>query len=239
MDLPKKISSCPIVESIIEIRFSSDYPGDAIFGIAYNSFKDEFPEYERTPISQLPEQIRGINENFKYSPHYKLKKEGFIIQLGPRVFSIANVGEYCGWTVYSQEIQSALEKISELGFIKEVERVGVRYINVFPGLDIFQKLNLAIFFNKEPLNFEKMSLTTEVAADNCMHILKLISPAVAQVDNKKVEGSLIDIDTALLEFPKDSIVDLGSYIEQAHIEEKKLFFGLLKSEFIKTLNPEY
>jgi len=42
--LPVSINPCPIAEAIFEVRFETTYPGDAIFGIIYNPFKDEFPK---------------------------------------------------------------------------------------------------------------------------------------------------------------------------------------------------
>ncbi len=40
--LPKKISPCPILEGIVEFRFESPFPDDAIFGIMYKEFKSDF-----------------------------------------------------------------------------------------------------------------------------------------------------------------------------------------------------
>lgn len=65
---PKKISPCPIVEASVEIRFTSEVLPDAIFGIIYQAFKDEFSSKpEKLPILQLPEQIRSMDRNLKIS----------------------------------------------------------------------------------------------------------------------------------------------------------------------------
>ena len=56
--LPFSIDPCPILEAIFEIRFESSFPGDAIFGIVYNEFKDEFQEVEQLPVLQLPAAMR-------------------------------------------------------------------------------------------------------------------------------------------------------------------------------------
>jgi len=42
--LPEKIENCPIVEAVFEIRYSSKYPEDAIFGVLYAAVKDFFTE---------------------------------------------------------------------------------------------------------------------------------------------------------------------------------------------------
>ena len=40
--LPISISPCPIIEAIFEVRFEASVPGDAISGIIFNEFKNEF-----------------------------------------------------------------------------------------------------------------------------------------------------------------------------------------------------
>lgn len=50
MELPKKIDPCPIVDAIIEIRFSTNIHPSAVFGVIYNEFKDKYPTVEKLPI---------------------------------------------------------------------------------------------------------------------------------------------------------------------------------------------
>ena len=61
MKLPKEISPCPIIDTVIEIRFESTMPKEAkeaIFGIIFNEFNDRYPSLEKLPILQIPEAIR-------------------------------------------------------------------------------------------------------------------------------------------------------------------------------------
>ena len=83
MKLPKKITPCPIVEAIVEVRFESDIPEDAIFGVIYSKFKEEYSDLEKTALLQLPEQIRSKDPSLKFKPYYKLRNENFILQIGP------------------------------------------------------------------------------------------------------------------------------------------------------------
>ena len=52
--LPIKISPCPIIEAAVELKFSSDLPKGAVFGVLYNSLKDRFGNVEQLPTSMLP-----------------------------------------------------------------------------------------------------------------------------------------------------------------------------------------
>jgi hypothetical protein len=49
--LPEKIENCPIVEAVFEIRYSSKYPEDAIFGVLYAAVKDFFTEKPKHYLS--------------------------------------------------------------------------------------------------------------------------------------------------------------------------------------------
>jgi uncharacterized protein (TIGR04255 family) len=69
IQLPKKISPCPITEAIVELRFESDIPNDAVFGIVYQDFKTDYPVLEDLPILQLPESIRKQDKALHYKPY--------------------------------------------------------------------------------------------------------------------------------------------------------------------------
>ena len=89
MQLPKVISPCPIIEAIVEVRFDASIPSDAIFGVVYNEFKNDFPKKpESLPITQLPEQIRNNEPNLLYKPHYRLSDSTFLLHVGQKVISI-------------------------------------------------------------------------------------------------------------------------------------------------------
>jgi len=234
--LPISINPCPIIEAIFEIRFESSFPRDAIFGIVFNKFKDEFGNIEQLPILQLPAAIRDRDPNLKFSPHYKMRKDNFIIQIGPNVFSLANVKEYCGWKLFSKKIYDTFAKINELDLIKSLHRMALRYINIFPDVNIFEKSNLVVSLNNSDLGKDKINLIAEIPYKHGASNLKLINYAEAMLENQVIKGSIVDIDTNV---QYDDFENIQDAIESAHAEEKTLFFDLLDNEFLKTLNPVY
>jgi len=234
--LPLSINPCPIIEAIFEIRFDSSFPGDAIFGIIFNQFKDEFQDVEQLPILQLPAAIRNQDPNLKFSPHYKIKKNNFIIQIGPNVFSLTNIKEYCGWKVFSEKIFDTYNKVSELGLIKKQFRTALRYINILPGINVFEKSNLSIKLNDKTLGANQINFTAEIPYEHGASNLKLINFAEAIFENQATKGSIVDIDTYVQQEKFDNFKDA---VECAHTAEKELFFNLLEQEFLKTLNPVY
>ena len=242
MQIPNKITPCPILEAIVEIRFDPESPDDAIFGIIYNQFKESFPKTEKLPILQIPDQIRSRDPNLIYKPHYKLIKENFVVQVGPRIFSLVNIKGYSGWDKFSQEIKEVFELLSKLQVIKEIKRLGLRYVNLFENLNIYEKSNLKLALKDEAIVEYPINLTARIPSNEFVNQLVMVNHANVAVDNVTYAGSLIDIDTNLEPFPESAKTNLYEFmdiIERAHEEEKKLFFSLLEEDYLKTLNPEY
>jgi len=237
--IPKKITPCPIVESIVEIRFDSKIPDEAVFGVLYSGFQDEYKKYDKLPILQLPDAIRSSDPNLRYKAHYRLKNENYVILIGPKVFSFCNIKNYVGWDVFSPKIVSTFDILSKLNAIKKISRFGLRYINVIPSLNIYEKSKLIVSLDEQNLSKNEINLTAKIESGKFKLQLTMANNAsVSMVDQKdSIKGSLIDIDVMLEEtIAFDSIEKLTN---EAHNEEKKLFFSLLSSDYLGSLNPEY
>ena len=236
--LPKRINPCPILEAIVELRFDSPFPPDAIFGILYNTFKSDYPTPEPLPILQLPEQIRNQDTILKYKPYYKLPSTDgkFLFQVGARVISLVNLNPYSGWNVFSSRIGDLIQKVNKLEIIGGYTRVGIRYVNGF-DCNILEKINLSLNMEDNSLKDLETSIRLAVPTDKFISTLQIANNAqVTKPDSTIDKGSIVDIDI-YIENPKEDIINV---IESGHQTEKRLFFSLLKKEFVeKELNPEY
>lgn len=240
MKLPKKITPCPIIESIVEVRFNSAIPSDAIFGIIYSRFKEYFPkEPIRLPILQLPEQIRNNDPNLIYKPHYKLSNDAFLFQVGPKSFALINKEEYVGWKTFSQKIKDCFHKIAEMQIIKTTKRFGLRYINFFEELDIYEKINLKLLLNEDALQSDNVLVSTSIQTGNFTSKFQISNNSKLKHNDTEKKGSVIDIDVYLEEDGNTILGQFDNILEDAHNKEKELFFGLLKNDFLEKFNPEY
>lgn len=240
MDIPTKITPCPIVEAIAELRFVTNLPDDAVFGVIYNKFHNEFGKPEKLPVLQLPEAIRSQDPNLIYTPHYKFYKGDYILQVGPKVFSLANVKEYAGWDTFSDKIRETFETLSELEIVVRIERFGLRYINLFADINIYEKSMLQIQLEDKNLSKNDNNLTIVMKTGDFASKLIMVNNAQVKLQiptDKTTKGSIIDIDVSLER--KIQFENINELIEDAHKEEKKLFFSLLNPDFLKTFNPEY
>ena len=242
MKIPKKINPCPIIEAIVEIRMDTNIPGEAIFGVVYNTFKNDFPHVEKLPILQIPEQFRSSDPNLKYKPYYQLKNDNILLQVGSNVFSLVNVGEYIGWTEFSKIISDVFTELLDKVEIKNIRRIATRYVNMFRNMNIFDNLNLKIKLSDKDFSDNEVNLISNIVQRNCVSRLTIANRANVSIDGQAHAGSVIDIDTVIKDCPVGVEKDVElfmSCINVAHTEEKELFFELLNEEYLNALNPKY
>lgn len=238
MSVPKKITPCPIVESIIELRFRTSIEPGAVFGILYTPFKTEYPNVEKMPTLNLPEQIRLEDPKLVYQPWYRLRNGGFLLAIGPKHVALTKTGEYPGWSVLSERLYRMVQTLRELGIVDEVERLALRYINFFE-FDIFHKIKLRVSIDDRPLTSDETLVRAIIPSRRYKSLLHIANRASISVEGTKRTGSIIDIDTSLEMDLKEFFQNSTPIIEEGHSEEKEVFFGLLKGDFLQTLNPEY
>jgi len=237
--LPILISPCPIVECVISINFGSTIVGDAVFGIVYSAFKEMVQNLEKQPILQIPEAVRSSDPNLMFQATYRLHCKDFVLQVGPRVFSISFVGEYPGWKSVSQSAQDVFRKVKDLGFIQDISKFSIRYINLFNNLDIFQNLTLRIRKDNLPIESRNTVLRFELTVNKFLQVLHIADPSQVMLQGKITGGSIIDIDTILQDNLNSFFDEFSSILENAHYTEKLLFFGLLDPDYLQHFNPSY
>lgn len=237
MNLPKTISPCPIIEAVLEVRFKTSVPKSAVFGIFYNKLKEWLKsEPQDLPILQIPEQIRQHDNSLNFKPYYQFKKENLVVQIGPDVCLISSTNEYMGWEHFSKEIFKLLDIILDSGIIESFLRLGFRYINFFEE-EIYNSINVDINLNDKPIDYNNTVLSTSLRNNNFSSTLTISNHSI--VNNRN--GSIIDIDTFMdIKLSVEEFkLKYRELIEEGHSDEKKLFYQLLKKDFLTTLNPKY
>jgi uncharacterized protein (TIGR04255 family) len=236
------IEPCPIEEAVLEIRFSSGFPSEAIFGMIYSAVREYFQGARPValPITQLPEQIRDLDPNLKYQAHHQLEKNNFRLGIGPRVIVFSNTIRYAGWNAWSDFIKKTSLMINASGIIENIERLGLRYVNVFDG-PILEKINFQLHYGEKKLIEETTNLRTELIDNDILKVLQISNSVYVNIGESKKTCSIIDIDCILSinMLESEFFEQFDSIVNKLHSEEKQLFFKLLKTSFIEKLNPIY
>ena len=237
--LPIKIDPCPIAEAILEIRFITSESWPTLPGLLFAKIRERYPEQKDLPLAQLPEEIRRREPAFTYQPLIQFHSRDFLIQFGPRVIGLVTKSkEYPGWPALEKEMEWLLSELQQTRFVSEGERLGVRYINFF-GFDIFQKLVLEVSAGKSPLTAGELSVTTVLTRPPLTSRLLVANRAILGSGDSTRHGSVLDVDVWLGSLDFNLFQNGLAKFGEAHDFEKQIFFGLLKPDFLATLNPVY
>jgi len=239
---PTKIENCPITEAIFEIRFTSVFPPDAVFGIFFQNISKVFADADiiKLPILQLPEAVRLADPNLTYQAHHRFKKENYLISLGPRVLTFSIQKPYSGWDKWNPFIQKVLKQLTDNKVFKSVERTGLRYVNVF-DLEMFSIANIKINLNDKYLDSQSTTLRTEIQDEEYLKIVQISNNVNINQNNDNLIGSILDIDIInKIKLDNDGFDNkMDRILDKSHNLEKELFFNILKDDFIISLNPKY
>lgn len=237
MKLPLKITPCPLIDAIVEFRFLPKVDPNAIFGIIYNSLRDKYNRVEKLSIIELPESIRETDPGLQFKPYYRLFNKNIVVQVGPRVLTVSSYPVYVGWETLLKEIKYVFGKLKVLDIVDVPNRIGLRYINFFEH-NILEKINLEIIHIKKKIESNPISLRVEFKQNSTNQTLQISNSAKYNFDGVRL-GSTIDVDVYRDSEISDFLNDMDSSLEMIHNQEKKLFFSLLKNDYLKTLKPEY
>jgi uncharacterized protein (TIGR04255 family) len=241
-NIPIKIENCPIEEAIFEIRFTTNIPKNAVFGVVYSVVKEDLPKLQELPASQIPDHIRQQDPNLRYQHLQRLSKDNLSLNIGNQSIAFSNTKNYLGWAKWSDFIKNILTKLKNTNILNNVERIGLRYINIFNKVNILEKTKIQLQLDQHQLIEETSNLRTELKGDIIPNLIKIlqVGNAVNIIANGKARtGSVIDIDCII------NMKDINFYdsyenlMEIAHKEEKELFFNLLKEDFLKSMKPSY
>lgn len=231
--LPKKITPERLRDTVIELRHDSDIPFEYLLGLVYDTVKDIL-----APVNNL-----GSNE-LTFNPFSSIiinpRKDLFqneVIRLqvmeGRLIFN--SNGVYQGWDKFLEHIQKTLEQLASKALIKNFNRIGLRYISDFSGLQIFEHLIWKFEYPWGQSAHQNTSFRTEWIDNNDTVIVNLVNSALSEGEI----FSIMDIDVNHQLQEPISLVGTLETIERLHRKEKEVFFGLMRPEFIESLNPSY
>lgn len=236
MEQPISLQKTPIVDAILEIRFSSDIPRSAVFGVVYNALRERYPKVDELPILRLPQQVIESDPNLAISPQYKLVNKDFTVQVGPNVIVIGFFPKYGGWKRFSSEIHYVLDRLKPIGILGSVTKVGLRYINFIEG-DVLDQLEVKVTNTLKGKKFRNTVIKTEV--DNGIKDYQsFLSISNNGMYNNKV-GTMIDFEVFRTKNLQTFFSNKESYISKCHSIASDLFFNLINKKLLSTFKPIY
>ena len=233
--LARKLNPAPIIEAVVEIRFDSTLLSGNVVNKLLLEFGKEY-SVKDLPLLQIPEPIRDNDPQFQHLPVKQLIKDGLILQIGGRVISFVNKGDYIGWPSLKANVRLMVEKLRSANVASRYKRLGVRYLNVINS-NILEHINLILATSEKQIIEEGVDLRLGFAHNQYRAKIRL-SNNLRKIDKgEKITGTLIDIDTFIEGFKEDDLLGL---VDGAHTLEKQIFFALVKKDYIdKNFKPEW
>jgi uncharacterized protein (TIGR04255 family) len=241
--IPKRLQKEPLIESLWEIRFSSEVScvAELLPGLLYKEFVNEFPTIEILPSSTVPQQWR-TEDQFRYLPTVRMTGLPYTIQVGEHVVSLSCGRPYSGWDIFGEKIKKLAKILKETNLITRPERYSIKCIDILPldGTPSITPLELLISLAGKDIASDPVFLRTEQKEDDLLHIVQIICPAQVQLmDGDQTSGIFVDIDTIYNDSTDHFWQNLTEQLQKVHDANKRIFFELLKNETITTLKPEY
>lgn len=240
---PKYLDKSPLYSTTIEVRFSSKLPEDAVTGLMFARLSAHVEgNWQITPLpaSQLPLPIRQNDPNLRYAPIQRLTSGDQVINVGPNVLSLESnnsqiKGKYPGWKEYIKQFKALIKKVE---FIEQIERMGVRYINVFDEKKFLSQLNVQLKTGWEGKGQDDNASVVFFVERNGLKSKVLIATEATLQDLSGTRtGQIIDIDTYIDGgIPKE---DIFLRVEEAHSQTKEIFYSLPSNELLKKMGPNY
>ncbi len=239
LPLPTSIQPCPVVEALLEIRFTANIPDEAVFGVLYPDLSGEFPKVESLPVLQLPPQIRDVNPELRFQATHRLRAEKYVVSLGPKVFGVAILNPYPGWTEFRRKLVSTTQVLIQKALIKQAHRFGLRYISVFDG-DVTRRLTVETKLGNTRVEGRETFFRTLLERDSSEVLLQVAKDqTVKRPPDFSKNGTMIDIDVSRASSDRPTLHDIETFIDAAHLTAKTLFYELLNPDFLKELKPVY
>lgn len=189
----KKYKNPPIVEALCEFRFDAGTPWDlTIPGLVYERLRHEFSKRRR--VTTFEESISsgpgGIEREIRAIDRMQFLRddEKALIQVGQNLLAVNHLKPYPTWREFLPLIRKGFNAYLEVANPKNIQRIGLRYINriEIPG----QRINLEDYFEFRPF------VGSKLPQDFGSFILGIVVPYENLRDNLILKMEKLAIETS-------------------------------------------
>ena len=246
MRLPKKITPDNLKDTLVEIRYAKDIVPELLPGLALGILKPMGFAY--IPASNSNINILDNNQQIAFG--IGAGNAGFFVKEHVRIHFNPNQivfncisDKYVGWEAYFEIITKVTGSLFDNGIIQSFSQLSIRYISEFKHIDIYQAIKGTIDVSNTGLKLDNSILRLTDESGNLKIFVTLTNKAKrisASLQGQQIiEASLIDINIYENFNPISDFDALKTKLNEVHLKQKEVFFGLINDEFLETLKPEY
>lgn len=242
--LPTRLASEPIVEVVSEVRFAAE--GDAAVNLLPGILHAQFGPFDQQgrifPVS-FPAEMLAADPSLAFRAQVAMSKGNRIIQVGPRVVSVALRAPYPGWSEFCAFICQVFDVVCAQSFIHSFEWLSLKYLDViaFEGESpTLGWLDVDLSLCGSRIDRQPNAMRVEQVDGPVTTVVQITLPVQAhQADQPDKTGLLLDVDTIHREQFADFPNQYREVLNQLHQRNKQQFFSLLTDETEGRLEPDY
>lgn len=248
MKLPKKLSKEPLIEALFEVRFDTSSVS-SLAALLPGFFLQKSPNLvlKSLPTNEIPAAFRRADQNLKYSALVSLEEENFLYNIGDYTLGVSCKMPYQGWAHFKPKILKTLQILNDIPALAKlkVERYSMKYTDIIEATGLEEqaaKLDWKLHISDFQLKKENFQVRIEKENREYIHIISLLSSAVAVNGDVEKKGLIVDIDTLKMTKNKtlqELMSDFDGHLNKLHEENKREFFMCLTEVAIKELGPVY
>ncbi len=243
--LPKRLKKEPLIEVLWQAQFETDSAlGDVLTGILLAELKRTYPNIQlrRLPTADIPPVITRLDPNLRFEAKIALSvpDSPFVWQVGDQVITLNCRKPYVGWDQFKTSIESLTRIVENTELISLPKRHSLRYIDLLKDelANDLTKLRLTLKLGDQEIK-NRVAIRLEILSAQCIHILQIATDTPVRVEQDRLIGTVIDLETLPKEGP-NSWDTLRQQLDLLHVSSNELFFRqVLTEETIKKLEPEY
>lgn len=240
-----KLADPPIVEAVLEVRFTAPELEEVVVGRLSDLPLWRGSHKTRLPPADIPAPIRAANPMLLHMPTVEIRNVGAInaVRIGSNVLTLHFYRPYAGWETIYPVLQDVIDAAFAGVPTLQVARLGLRYINVFTKSrhhvgsvsDLTLRVEVARSVLTEPIN---LTFTSDSAQFTCTTRVASRPYLMGAFDGDASAAVDIDVTT-----PNGYSVALPqavkTWIDEAHTREKQAFRRLLPDDlFLKLRSTE-
>lgn len=238
----KKYKSPPIIESVCEFRLPPDTKWDlTIPGLIFEKVKEQFPHreprvFQEVELKKGPQGVEQLTRS-RERILFLTNDRNIFIQVGHRLFAINCLKPYPTWNRYKPKIEIAFKALTDTIEVKNLQRIGLRYINRIEIPEVSVKLD--DYFEFRPFLGSRLPKDMKNFIVGCvlpfahMEAECNLQLTAAVPEKHGSHAFILDLDY----FPVQSQViqsfEALNWVEKAHTHIEEIFEGCITAHLRK------
>ena len=239
-----KLKNPPIVEAACEFRFSDAFEDLTVYGLLHEKLKDKFEKKKmRTNLEIVLEKANGkmvpksVERNLQ---QFLDKDEKSVVQVGPQVLVVSKLKPYESWEKFVPDIEIVFRSFLEITELREIMRIGLRYINRINYKE--SEIDLNEYFVFKPNVPESIGkyvdsfiVGSQFPRKDGKDMLKITLTNTEPEDNHKI-AHLLDIDYFTSDSANINIEYALKWVKEAHDSVEEAFFQCITDKLVEKFN---